>query len=70
MKSQAATALALVAIAASAQASADAPAPSAPPPPGPLHRLLTEDKIGEPTAVTFLRAARKRKSTVVPRESR
>jgi S1-C subfamily serine protease len=35
-----------------------------------LHRLLTEDKIGEPTAVTFLRAARKRKITVVPRESR
>ena len=27
-----------------------------------LHRLLTEDRIGEPTAVTFLRAARKRKS--------
>jgi S1-C subfamily serine protease len=35
-----------------------------------LHRLLTEDKIGEPTAVTFLRAARKRKITVVPREGR
>jgi S1-C subfamily serine protease len=35
-----------------------------------LHRLLTEEKIGEPTAVTFLRAARKRKITVVPRESR
>ncbi len=35
-----------------------------------LHRLLTEDKIGEPTAVTFLRAARKRKVTVVPREGR
>jgi S1-C subfamily serine protease len=35
-----------------------------------LHRLLTEEKIGEPTAVTFLRAARKRKIAVVPRESR
>ena len=35
-----------------------------------LHRLLTEDRIGEPTAVTFLRAARKRKMTVVPREGR
>jgi S1-C subfamily serine protease len=35
-----------------------------------LHRLLTEERIGEPTAMTFLRAARKRKMTVVPRESR
>jgi S1-C subfamily serine protease len=34
-----------------------------------LHRLLTEEKIGEPTAIAFLRAARKRKITVVPRES-
>jgi S1-C subfamily serine protease len=33
-----------------------------------LHRLLTEEQIGEPTAVTFLRAARKRKITVVPSE--
>jgi S1-C subfamily serine protease len=35
-----------------------------------LHRLLTEERIGEPTTMTFLRAARKRKMTVVPRESR
>ena len=35
-----------------------------------LHRLLTEDRIGEPAVVTFLRAARKRKMTVVPREGR
>ncbi|HEX3645605.1 MAG TPA: trypsin-like peptidase domain-containing protein [Vicinamibacterales bacterium] len=35
-----------------------------------LHRLLTEERIGEPTALTLLRAARKRKMTVVPRESR
>jgi S1-C subfamily serine protease len=35
-----------------------------------LHRLLTEEKIGEPTAITFLRSARRRKITVVPRESR
>ena len=35
-----------------------------------LHRLLTEERIGEPTGITFLRAARKRKITVVPCESR
>ena len=35
-----------------------------------LHRLLTEERIGEPTAVTFLRAARRRQITVVPAESR
>jgi S1-C subfamily serine protease len=33
-----------------------------------LHRLLTEEKIGEPTAITFLRSARRRKITVVPSE--
>jgi S1-C subfamily serine protease len=35
-----------------------------------LHRLLTEQRIGEPTAVTFLRGARRRQSTVVPSESK
>jgi S1-C subfamily serine protease len=35
-----------------------------------LHRLLTEDKIGEPIAITFLRSARRRKITVVPTEAR
>jgi S1-C subfamily serine protease len=35
-----------------------------------LHRLLTEEKIGEPTAVIFLRSARRRTITVVPAESR
>jgi S1-C subfamily serine protease len=35
-----------------------------------LHRLLTEELIGTPTAVTILRAARRRRITVVPRESR
>jgi len=35
-----------------------------------LHRLLTEELIGTPTAVNILRAARRRKITVVPRESR
>jgi len=35
-----------------------------------LHRLLTEERIGEPTMVTILRAARRRQITVVPRESR
>ena len=35
-----------------------------------LHRLLTEEKIGEPTAITFLRSARRRKITVVPAEAR
>jgi len=35
-----------------------------------LHRLLTEDRIGVPTAVTILRAARRRRITVVPAESR
>ncbi len=34
-----------------------------------LHRLLTEERIGEPTAVTFLRAARRRQITVVPAEA-
>ena len=35
-----------------------------------LHRLLTEERIGAPTIVTFLRAARRRQITVVPRERR
>ena len=35
-----------------------------------LHRLLTEDRIGVPTAVTILRAARRRTIAVVPMESR
>ena len=35
-----------------------------------LHRLLTEEKIGVPTAVTILRSARRRQISVVPRESR
>jgi S1-C subfamily serine protease len=35
-----------------------------------LHRLLTEEKIGVPTAVTILRSARRRTITVVPAESR
>jgi S1-C subfamily serine protease len=34
-----------------------------------LHRLLTEERIGVPTAITILRAARRRKITVVPAES-
>jgi S1-C subfamily serine protease len=34
-----------------------------------LHRLLTEERIGEPTMVTILRAARRRQITVVPQES-
>src|SRR3954470_4917943 len=34
-----------------------------------LHRLLTEERIGEATVVTILRAARRRQITVVPRES-
>jgi len=33
-----------------------------------LHRLLTEEKIGEPTAVTILRSARRRKVTMLPTE--
>jgi S1-C subfamily serine protease len=33
-----------------------------------LHRLLTEEKIGEPTAITFLRSARRRKVTMLPTE--
>src|SRR3954464_802489 len=33
-----------------------------------LHRLLTEERIGEPTPLTFLRSARKRTITVVPTE--
>jgi S1-C subfamily serine protease len=35
-----------------------------------LHRQLTEDRIGVPTVVTILRAARRRQITVVPAESR
>ena len=35
-----------------------------------LHRLLTEQRIGEPTTVSLLRSARRRTMTVVPRESR
>ena len=35
-----------------------------------LHRLLTEERIGEATAVTILRSARRRKITVVPGETR
>ena len=35
-----------------------------------LHRLLTEERIGQPAVVTFLRAARRRQVTVVPAESR
>jgi S1-C subfamily serine protease len=35
-----------------------------------LHRLLTEERIGQATPVTILRAARRRQITVVPRESR
>jgi S1-C subfamily serine protease len=34
-----------------------------------LHRLLTDERIGAPSAVTILRAARRRTITVVPRES-
>ncbi len=34
-----------------------------------LHRLLTEERIGEPTAVSILRAARRRQITIVPREA-
>jgi S1-C subfamily serine protease len=33
-----------------------------------LHRLLTEERIGVPTAITILRAARRRKMTIVPQE--
>jgi S1-C subfamily serine protease len=33
-----------------------------------LHRLLTEDKIGAPAAVTILRSARRRQVTVLPTE--
>jgi S1-C subfamily serine protease len=35
-----------------------------------LHRLLTEERIAQPTIVTFLRAARRRQITLVPAESR
>jgi S1-C subfamily serine protease len=35
-----------------------------------LHRLLTEERIGESTAVSILRSARRRHITVVPDESR
>src|SRR5471032_665913 len=35
-----------------------------------LHRLLTEERIGEPTVVTYLRAARRRQITVIPAESK
>jgi S1-C subfamily serine protease len=34
-----------------------------------LHRLLTEERIGEATVLTILRAARRRQIAVVPRES-
>jgi S1-C subfamily serine protease len=34
-----------------------------------LHRLLTDERIGESTTVTILRAARRRQLTLVPRES-
>jgi S1-C subfamily serine protease len=34
-----------------------------------LHRLLTEERIGEATVVTILRAARRRQITVVPAEA-
>jgi S1-C subfamily serine protease len=34
-----------------------------------LHRLLTEERIGEATAVAILRGARRRQITIVPRES-
>jgi S1-C subfamily serine protease len=35
-----------------------------------LHRLLTEEKIGEPTAIVILRSARRRQVTVLPTERR
>jgi S1-C subfamily serine protease len=35
-----------------------------------LHRLLTEERIGEPTALTFLRSARRRQIYVVPAETK
>ena len=35
-----------------------------------LHRLLTDERIGVPAAITILRAARRRKITVVPGESK
>jgi S1-C subfamily serine protease len=35
-----------------------------------LHRLLTDERIGEATAVTILRAARRRQMTITPREGR
>jgi S1-C subfamily serine protease len=34
-----------------------------------LHRLLTEERVGKPAAVTVLRRAEKREFTVVPREA-
>jgi S1-C subfamily serine protease len=34
-----------------------------------LHRLLTEERIGESTSVSVLRSARRRQITVVPAES-
>jgi S1-C subfamily serine protease len=34
-----------------------------------LHRLLTDERIGESTAVTILRAARRKQIAVVPRET-
>jgi S1-C subfamily serine protease len=34
-----------------------------------LHRLLTEERIGEPTIVTILRSARRRRISVVPAEA-
>jgi len=35
-----------------------------------LHRLLTDERIGQTTAVSILRSARRRQITVVPRESK
>jgi S1-C subfamily serine protease len=34
-----------------------------------LHRLLTEERVGKPAAVTVLRRAEKRELEVVPREA-
>jgi len=33
-----------------------------------LHRLLTDERIGAPTAMTILRSARRRQLTIVPSE--
>jgi S1-C subfamily serine protease len=35
-----------------------------------LHRHLTEDRIGVPSALSILRSAEKRQLTVIPRESK